>query len=286
MSKKLLIAIITVVVVAAIVGGAYAAVVKNDSRSATIGADSSAVQLTINGVSQNFTLTELQAGQSKTQTIQLATNNNVGLIQNGAEGLFSVSIAATATEDEAQAAKNAALLSKVTLSATDSNSVNYNAATLATGVKISLLTIPQDITLSVALASEEAGNYDFLSVAEGSVTLTISWTAVDFAIDADAYYLVGIVNGSDKTWDPSINSYKLGAGNDENHAIGVFHFEENDLFCGVKGDKSDWANAQNNNAIENVIAIEEGNIKILASGTYRVYYNKDEDTHLWVEQVQ
>ena len=310
MTKKLFISIIAIVVIAAVVGTCFAVYSVTDTRSATITVGNDAVDLSIGTVADNFVLSGLQpthtyyednilktySGINQVVTLS-ASAGSLALIENSAEGEFSVTVEAL-TNAEADEALAAAVI----VSATDYNNVDYNATQLANGVVINLKTIPQNFTINFCLPEEgddylntpedDTDDFDFMAVAEGSLRITFSWEAIPFSVSDSAYYVIGTVTGVTEWNQVTANAYKLGPGvtnGDHAQATGLLFFAGDTVKVHKNNDTgnfnaaANWFGGQDGNTEYNEEAQSDrittsagNNIVINESGYYNVFVNSSD----------
>lgn len=265
MKKKLLVVVVALLVVTAIVGSAFAVYAKDATPRTVALSTGDAVTLGISSTA-NFSLAGLNPDTDKDLSVTL-TATNVAKAEAGKAGKFTVIIAA-----HSAAAADVSLAAAISVSAagTYSDSTAYAAdnAALTAGDIINLSKIPTTMVLTFSIEDE-----DFADAAEGAVDITLKWEIVDtWELDANAYYLVGTMNG----WTISNDTYKFGAGNNGNQAelLGV-ELTAGTEFRVNKSTGNVWlsAHGESDAVKDGSIGYANGNTIINTTGTYNFYIN-------------
>lgn len=271
MKKKLLVSVIAIVLVAAIVGSCFALYSVNaTSKNIDITAGYQVVNLEIrNGANsaaqETITLSGFspEDASTRTKTVDLTLRiTNAGLA-DGVHGVFAASLTGELASY---------ITTTVNTLSTAEGSVSGDITSAATGAgyDVALSSTPVYVRLTFTLT--DAAIADFSLAANKSASLTLSWTVASgsvFTYDANAYYLVGTVNGV-TAWYPCATSIVLDdTPSSGNQAMkeGIT-LSEGDEFKIVKnyeaGDGSwQWFGAPGSGA----------NLTIAADGTYNVYVN-------------
>lgn len=198
MTKKLVIIAIATILCLSVVGGCLALYTKT-ANDIVIGFGSEkAVRLNISKT-QDFTTNKLSpSSSSATQNIKLDVNLPTGTEVSalaGMKGLLKVTIKDSTTLDS----KYYVLSGSAGASETAITS-NYTQAQLTAGVELPLNNLPQYLTLTIALKSENASesgevqsitDEEFKSASNKKVDISVSWDYIDFIPVVGHYYIVG-----------------------------------------------------------------------------------------------
>lgn len=208
MSRKIIVTIIAIVLVVGVVGGCYALYHKNATPvSVNIGAGFESVTLQIN----NSTNTAAQGAinlsgfspDNRTQFVDVTLTVDHPLLVDGVHGLFTVDVTDTANTLGAYLTTTVSTLS---------NSVVVDDITtdaLGSGYDVALSATPVYVRVSFYLNNDGVTN--FATIADTTATVTLSWEHVSgsiWAVDTDAYYLVGSIGGVNM-WDITEANIKL-----------------------------------------------------------------------------
>ena len=269
MKKTLLVTVIAIVLVLSIAGTCFALYKttpanKTVNISATAGED---CNLTIGtSASLDFSgISPAEGHSSKTVDVTLSTSN--GALADGVHGIFKV-------------AKSGDLAAYIDVTVNEIPSVGgtlgsaANDATTAQGLDIALSATPVYYRITMALSA--AAIADFSLAAEKTGTVTVSWEVNNssvFTFDANAYYVVGTINGV-TSWTPNESSVKMTSPGANNDLATVTHtFSAGDTFKVVNGEPLQWHDFWSG-ATEN-FSNSSGQITINTAGTYKIDLNNE-----------
>lgn len=279
MSKKLLVSVIAIILVAAITGTCFALYsVDASNKVVSISAGYQVVNMQIKNGTNSAVLSDVDFDDAFDPTTNSQYVDVVLAITNAslADGVHGLFTAAVSGDLAAQVDVTVNLLTAVG----GSVSTDITAAATGSGYDIALSATPVAVRITIALKA--AAIADFSLAAEKTGTLTLGWAKVAgsvFTYDADAYYLVGTVNGV-TAWYPCATSVLLdGELTDSNHAQKLsVALSAGDEFKVVKNYEAGdgfwtWCGAGDNFDTANYEASAGGNISIKANGNYNIYVN-------------
>ena len=285
MKKTLLVTVIAIVLVLSIAGTCFA-LYKTTPNNKTVNISATAgdtCNLTI-GTSTSLDFSGISPAEghtSKTVDVTLSTSN--GALADGVHGIFKV-------------AKTGDLAAYIDVTVNEIPSVGGTLgsavadATTAQGLDIALSATPKYYRITMALSA--AAIADFSLAAEKTGSITVTWAVNDasvFSYDANAYYVVGTLNGV-TAWYPTSNSIVLndtptGSNIAQKNAITlhagdsfrvVKNYKDGAIWYGGKADNA-------NNPAGVAVSSPDGNgynIDITTDGTYYIFLNGE--NRIWV----
>ncbi len=282
MKKALILAIIAIILVISVVGVCVALYkVAATQKQVNITASSgSTCNLTI-GTADNLNFTGISPNSTtRTFDITLSTSNNA--LADGVSGIFKVT-------------KGGAQPTYVDVTVNEIPSIGgalgseVAAATTVSGATIALSALPKYYRVTITLNATGIAAFDETLAETQFATVSASWEVDEdslFTYDANAYYVVGTINGV-TAWSPTANSIVLdsattGTNRAQKDAVTLHN---GDTFKVVKNYRvsPEWPATQaSNSSVEGVTVAENGaNIQITADGTYYIFVN--DNGQVWVD---
>lgn len=280
--KKVFVTVIAIALVAAVIGSCFALYEQSGttSKSVALTATAEVCQLTID-TSTSLAFAGISPTNS-THSVDVTLDTSDSTLVDGVHGIFKVAVSGDIASYVDVAVNSIASVGAVELGA-----ANADALTVG-GADITLSAVPQYYRVTVSLKAAYSGT-EFEAVAELTGTITVSFVVDEstvFAYDAEAFYVVGKINGGTTKWYPTANSVVLsdpvGSGNLAQKASVTL--KAGDKIKVVKNYKAGavWYSGQAiNSSVTGVSGIDEdGNVLIDADGTYDIYVN--DSSQIWV----
>lgn len=297
MNKKIFVIILSVVLCLSVVGGCFALYTQNDSLDITFGSGE-AVTLTLQSVNESGTSVAFDFGgvalnpttHSASQRIKLNVDTTNTASLAGLNGKLTVSVDGSTLDSQYYT------LSGVAVDKNGENSTDHTS-NLLSGVTLPLDDLPQYLTLTVALKSGIT-NSEFKDASNKRVKISVSWELVDWAVEENAYYIVGDFSN----WSVNEQAIKLGAGTGDNKAelanyqlttsMGAFKIvqytqivENEKTVWGMEWLKLGWTESGTVAVGDGVEAVENkddtSNMKVTKNQAYYICVNKDGNA--WVQ---
>lgn len=280
MKRKLLVTIIAIVLVIAVTSTCFALYEKTATEKViNLSATAEVCTLTV-GTSTSLDFAGISpSNRTKTVDVTLSTSDNT--LVDGVHGIFKVALSG-----DLASSMDVAVNAIASVGAESLGAANADALT-ESGANIALSAVPQYFRVTISLKEAITGD-NFGTIAEQTGAITISWT-VDtttvFAYNAEAYYVVGTLNGV-TAWYPTANSIVLNdvpsSGNQAMKLNVTLH--NGDSFKVVKNHRvsATWYSGQaDNSSVAGVSGIDgDGNVQIDADGSYDIYVN--DSGAIWV----
>lgn len=297
MNKKIFVIILSVVLCLSVVGGCFALYTQNDSLDITFGSGE-AVTLTLQSVNESGTSVAFDFGgvalnpttHSASQRIKLNVDTTNTASLAGLNGKLTVSVDGSTLDSQYYT------LSGVAVDKNGENSTDHTS-NLLSGVTLPLDDLPQYLTLTVALKSGIT-NSEFKDASNKRVKISVSWELVDWAVEENAYYIVGDFSN----WSVNEQAIKLGAGTGDNKAelanyqlttsMGAFKIvqytqivENEKTVWGMEWLKLGWTKSGTVAVGDGVEAVKNNddtsNMKVTKNQAYYICVNKDGNA--WVQ---
>ena len=276
--KKLLVSLISVILIAGVVGTCFALYTTNATqKSFTINAGYEVVNLTINngantGAQGNINLSGFKP-DATTQYVDVTLVASDGEYDS-VHGNFS----ATLTGELSNYIDTTVRL--LDAAEGDPTGDAITAAAMGEGYDVALSSTPVYVRLTFTLNA--AACADFSLAANTSAALTLNWEIAEgsvFTYDADAYYLVGKIDG-EEYWYACSSSVKLtdAPENSDLAKMSNVHLTAGDKVKVLKGET--WYGGKTDNTGHVSVGMDNGDITVNTTGYYDIYVN--DQGRVWI----